>query len=196
MASRRAIIIVAVIAVLAIAVLAVVVASSDSDDSPDTPAVSPDQPTTPSTPAETDDTPIEDKAAVEIGWRAELSPTLYEKDLDYTVYPDNGNQFVILHFCVKNDSYTDGIDIGYFGDLSWRVTYNNVEYTSEGRTILADGYNDVKINVGGQESSVVVFQVPSALTADDLDFTVYHGKSITMEYNSALVLYTYSISTY
>lgn len=92
---------------------------------------------------------------------------------------DEGKEYVLLTVTVANDHYSDGIEISYpVIWTDWKLTAKGVTYETDFVTQWLPEYQNLTIQVGGQYSYDVTFQVPDGLTAEDISevVPVFSGK--------------------
>lgn len=111
-----------------------------------------------------------------VGYSETLTPFVVDSDGEAIEPEDQGKQFYVVRYTIANADVSSGIDTGYYGDLSWKVNYDKVAYGSSVVSKSLPEYNPCTIKAGGHATSVIVFEVPTGKTLDDLSFTVYYGK--------------------
>lgn len=123
---------------------------------------------------------------VRIGYNLALSSYVIYENGTIATPSDNTMQYAVITFTAANDGYGKGLDLGYYGDLTWKISYNNLLYESAWRTTSMKEYNDVTVQVGGIASSIVIFEVPKGIELSDLTVESHHSNGFSAIIDSSL----------
>lgn len=142
MVSKKAII--AIVVVVVVVIIAAVAIGGGSDDKP---------------------------ADVRYDYTMELSDGFNEDEI-LPSHPDEGMQFVILHYTLANDSVEDGISTNPL-IFEWTATIDGLTYDLDMMDTAAHpDESTVEIGVGAQATSVVVIEIPDTATLDDITISL------------------------
>lgn len=121
-----------------------------------------------------------------IGYSEALTPFVVDSNGKIVEPEGSDKQFYVVRYTLANTEVSNGLNLGYYGDLTWIVNYDGVGYTSSAVSKSLPDYNPCTVKVRGQATSIVVFEVPADKTLKDLTFTVYFGEGQELVWSHAL----------